>query len=130
MDIFSEVDDVVIISYTREQAIADGVLIDVTETAKEAGFLFPVAITCAAWNQYIVPSEPLKEMGQSVDGRLWDMLMMLRQYSLSSNGESEMIFIFIVLNEKIEHQIVKLKSICHPGDNLEPVITVMLPNED
>lgn len=33
--------------YTRKQAIEDGVLIDVTETAKEAGFKVPVAVTCA-----------------------------------------------------------------------------------
>ncbi len=31
--------------YTRAQALADGVLVDVTETAKEAGFRAPVALT-------------------------------------------------------------------------------------
>jgi hypothetical protein len=35
----------IIYSYTRKQAIADGVLIDVTELAKEAGFKCPVAFT-------------------------------------------------------------------------------------
>jgi type I site-specific restriction endonuclease len=34
----------IIYSYTRKQAIADGVLIDVTELAKEAGFKCPVAL--------------------------------------------------------------------------------------
>ena len=65
MDIFSEVENVLIISYTRKQAIADGILIDITETAIEAGFKFHVAVTHAVWNQYIVPSEPLKEMGHA-----------------------------------------------------------------
>jgi hypothetical protein len=37
----------VIFSYTRAQAIADRVLIDVTPTALEAGFRFPVATTAA-----------------------------------------------------------------------------------
>ena len=130
MDIFSEVEDVLIVSYTRKQAIADGVLIDITETAIEAGFKYPVAVTHAVWNQYIVPSEPLKEMGQSVQGRLWDMLMILRYYSLRSNGKSEMFFDFIVLNEEMRQKKIRLKSMCHPGDNLEPVITIMMPNED
>ena len=130
MDIFSDVDNVLIVSYTRKQAITDGILIDISETAREAGFKFPVAVTHTVWNQYIVPSEPLKEMGQSVQGRLWDMLMMLRYYSVRSNGESEMFLKFIVLNEKMKQQKVRLKSMCHPGDNLEPVITVMMPNED
>ena len=34
-------DDVVIFSYTRAQAIADGVLIDATELAKGGGFPVP-----------------------------------------------------------------------------------------
>ena len=37
----------VIFSYTRAQAIADRVLIDVTPTALKAGFRFPVAVTAA-----------------------------------------------------------------------------------
>src|SRR4051794_4558851 len=40
-DIFGEV----IFAYTRADALADGVLIDVTDTAKEAGFRIPVAVT-------------------------------------------------------------------------------------
>ena len=44
----------VIYAYTRAQAIEDGVLADVTETAKEAGFKLPVAVWpcspgAAAW---------------------------------------------------------------------------------
>lgn len=39
----------VIYSYTRAEAIADHVLIDVSETAWEAGFKWPVALTHAVW---------------------------------------------------------------------------------
>jgi hypothetical protein len=28
------------------------------------------------------------------------------------------------------HRLVSLKAICGPGDTAEPVITIMLPNED
>ncbi len=34
-----------IFSYTRTQAIDDGVLIDATELARDAGFKWPVALT-------------------------------------------------------------------------------------
>lgn len=34
-----------IFSYSRKQAIADGVLVDVSEMAREAGFKYPVAVT-------------------------------------------------------------------------------------
>jgi hypothetical protein len=34
-------------SYSRAEAIADGVLVDVTPVAREAGIRFPVALTRA-----------------------------------------------------------------------------------
>ena len=34
--------------YTRAEAIRDGVLIDVSATAREAGFRYPVALAAAA----------------------------------------------------------------------------------
>lgn len=34
--------------YTRERALADGMLIDVSATAGEAGFQIPVVLTSAA----------------------------------------------------------------------------------
>ncbi|MHB1685468.1 MAG: DUF6573 family protein [Bacilli bacterium] len=39
----------IISQYTRAQTIEDGVLIDVSKMAKEAGFTIPVAV----WNEYI-----------------------------------------------------------------------------
>ncbi len=39
----------VIFAYTRAQAIEDGVLVDVSETAREASFNIPVAITRTVW---------------------------------------------------------------------------------
>jgi hypothetical protein len=38
-------DDDLIYAYTRAQALADGVLVDVSQMAREAGFKFPTAIT-------------------------------------------------------------------------------------
>ena len=59
----------VISRYTRQQAIEDGVLVDLTEWSQEAGFTIPVACTAAVWNQYIVPPDGTKELGQSERGR-------------------------------------------------------------
>ena len=39
--------------YSRADAIRDGVLIDVTEAAREAGFKLPVALTAAAWGKCV-----------------------------------------------------------------------------
>jgi len=66
--------DDVIFSYSREQAIEDGVLVDVTETAKEAGFKIPVAIT-AGVHELCQPPKELEDC-QDYKGRLWDVLFM------------------------------------------------------
>lgn len=122
----------VVYAYTREQAIADGVLIDVSKMAKEAGIRFPVALTSAVWHEYIVPDEKLQSFGQSENGRLWDTLWMFR-CSARKNASDIMYFeLYFLMNEngKHEQKLTTLKSVCGPGDNGEPVITIMKPNED
>jgi hypothetical protein len=65
-----------IYSYTREQAIEDGVLIDISGTAeaKEAGFKIPVCLTASVHALVEVP-ESLKGL-QDYKGRLWDVCWM------------------------------------------------------
>ena len=43
----------VIYAYTRAQALEDGVLVDASEIAREAGIGFPVALTRAVWANYV-----------------------------------------------------------------------------
>ena len=43
----------VLYAYTRKQALADGVQIDVSEMAREAGLKFPVYLTRAVWENYV-----------------------------------------------------------------------------
>src|SRR3954467_15813380 len=66
----------VINRYTRARALADGVLIDVTATAREAGIRWPVALTRAAWGRCV--AVPPGVACQDEAGRLWDVLWMLR----------------------------------------------------
>src|SRR5437763_10954804 len=65
-----------VFSYTRAQAIHDGVLIDVSATAKEAGFVMPVAVTAAVWGGCV--GVPDGVGGQGEAGGLWDVLHLLR----------------------------------------------------
>jgi len=116
--------------YTREQALSDGLLIDVTETAKEAGIRIPVAITAAVWNEIIIPDEVSKDLGQDEKGRLWDVLWMY--YSAvrnSKDGGSHLNYqLYVVIQGSLT--LVTLKGSILPGDSGEPVVTIQLPNED
>ena len=115
--------------YTRADAIRDGVLIDVSATAKEAGFRFPVALTCPAWGRCVAVPEGV--VCQDEAGRLWDVLFLLRLAARRSSG-SEVRFGVHVRGDNREGTppLVWLKAVCGPGDEREPVVTVMLPDED
>lgn len=52
-------DPFVIYEYTRKQAIEDGVLVDITEIAKNYGFVIPVAITATLFERYVRPTPEL-----------------------------------------------------------------------
>src|SRR5205823_5504886 len=115
--------------YTRAQAIEDGVLIDVSATAREAGFRFPVALTRAAWERCV--SVPSGVVCQDEAGRLWDVLTMLR-FAIRGQDGAEVRFGVHVRNDNRERTppLVRLKALCGPGDEGEPVVTVMMPDED
>jgi len=120
-----------IFSYTRAQAIADGVLVDVTETAKEAGFRIPVALTQSVWAEYVAVPEGVED--QDEKGRLWDVLWMCR-YGISrgNRDQAEILFKLHVRNDNREGEppLVTLKAVCGPDDDASPCITIMLPDED
>jgi DNA-directed RNA polymerase subunit RPC12/RpoP len=134
----SEIEEIEVISrYTRAEAIGDGVLIDVTETAKEAGIVYPTAVTAGLWADYIEPPEELKGL-QDLQGRLWDVLMMFnyaaRTSKSSGSGPQTLYFKTIFqMPTKTGHpkmETVELKAICGPGDTAAPVVTIMKTNED
>ena len=122
--------DTVIFCYTRREAIEDGVLIDVTPTAQEAGIKHPTALTAAVWAQYVRVPEGVA--GQDEQGRLWDILWMLRSAIVTQDreGGSELNYSLLVRNNNQRPDRVQLKAICGPGDRDEPVITILLPHED
>lgn len=121
----------VIFSYTRQQALDDGVLVDLTEWAKETGFRIPVACSRALWDGYLEPPKGTEELGQSLRGRAHDLLWMLYVAIRKSPALNDLLhFEVIFLNRRKQHETVRLKAVCGPGDQGEPVLTVMLPNED
>jgi hypothetical protein len=108
----------------------------VSETAREAGFKYPVALTCEAWGRYVEVPDPSADGCQDLRGRLWDILWMARcaaQKLIPAIWRDATTFLYVlyVRNANDEKpKRVQLKAVCGPGDQGEPVITVMLPEED
>lgn len=115
--------------YTREQALKDGVLVDATQLARELGFRYGVALTKAAWERCVTIPEGV--VGQDEVGRLWDVLHMLAA-SIRRGAEGREVPFFVHVRTSNRGGIppaVPLVAVCGPGDDGEPVITVMLPGE-
>ncbi len=118
-DFFGEV----IYAYSRMQAIADGVLVDVSSRAKRFAIRFPVALTTAVYSAITehALTESLKEL--CVDLLLITMRQQIARPALPSDR--------IDFAVKLPHMLpIELYALCTPGDTPDPVITVMLPHED
>ncbi len=114
-------------SYSREQAIEDGFLVDVSEVARELGIKYHTVVTSAVWEGIIEPDRFAKSHGESSRGRLMDVLVMFR--FAARQGGTELLYKLIATKGGRQHTRI-LKAVCGPGDTEEPVITIMLPSED
>lgn len=130
----------VISCYTRADALADGALVDVTATAKEAGFTLPVAMTqavwldCVAWGESEQTRKP--KACQDEAGRLWDVLGMAAHAARRAKAQGAGGRVaFEVLRVPadgggLKARLVELVLHIGPGDTAAPVLTIMQPHED
>lgn len=124
----------VIYGYSRAQAISDGVLVDVSTLAKEAGFTVSVALTSAAWSDCVQwgDCDSNRQTHQDESGRLWDVLWMACLAARRAHGGTVAFTMYRVPRGGKGRMPRKVTLHLHigPGDAAEPVITVMLPGED
>ena len=122
----------IIYSYSRSQAVADGVQVEVTKTAQEAGIRFPVFLTRAVFDAYV--EVPPGVTAQDEAGRLWDVVWMLRFAILRARPGVERIpvALYVRNSDHQRPQLIKLIATCGALDidDPQPAITVMLPDED
>jgi hypothetical protein len=126
-DVFGEV----IFSYTRKQAIEDGMQVDVSKTASEAGIRFPTFLTRSVFDAFV--RVPHGVEGQDEAGRLWDILWMLRfAIKRADDGTSRISFDLLVRNDNRKPKRVGLFAVCGALDidDAQPSVTIMMPDED
>ena len=126
----------VLFAYTRAQAIEDGLLVDVSETAREAGFRIPVALSRSVWERLVALPEGYRGF-QDEAGRLWDVLLMAHYYAVRASDSDRVRMCVLVRDIRKDLRdsnrpprrhipIVAIGS----GDRGEPVVTVMFPEDD
>ena len=117
----------VIHSYTRAEAIADGVLIDVSKQAAEVGITLNTAVTPGVWAELI--GNPKWEGWGSEDRRLKRLLADACN-ELERTRDGLALFCIRLSDKGAVVGEIHFRAHSGPGDNLEPVLTVMLSHED
>ena len=118
--------------YSRRDALADGIHIDVSKTAAEAGIRFPVFITRTIYERFVAVPEGVQCQDEA--GRLWDILWMCRHgIANAPEGQNPVTFELYVRNSNDQPaQLVSLIAECGAMDfdDPKPAITIYLPEDN
>ena len=121
----------IINAYTREQAIKDGYLVDLMhgELAQVARqhYKYPVSCTRAVW-EIMDRAVKNKRWCNDYAGILHDMLWMSRSHRRQISDSTVMFRVIITGAGRSKYHDFKLTV--GPGDAGEPVVTLMMPEED
>ena len=126
----------IIHTYTRAQCIADGGLVDLRQGELEqlvvdAGIRVPIACTAAVFAQCIELTPAAVKACNDIKGRLWDVLWMFKCAARGAAGGGDTLYFELyVVRDRVRPTKTKLKAVIGPGDDGEPCITVLFPEED
>ena len=127
----------VISTYSQAQAIEDGVLVRVPdELRQEAGFKAPVLVAERAYQDCVALPEGY-EGAQDWTGRMWDVLWMAAfRAGLPNHRDKNMVSFSVMVravhDDGTEDKLMQEHSLwlhIGPGDNGEPVFTIMKPED-
>ena len=118
--------------YSRRDALADGVHIDVSKTAAEAGIRFPVFITRTIYERFVAVPDGVTCQDEA--GRLWDILWMFRHAIIKApEGQNPVTVELYVRNSNDQPaELVSLIAECGAldFDDPKPAITIYLPEDN
>ena len=96
-------------AYSRAQAIADGVLVDITDVARECGFVLPCVVTSHLAGDLT---------GDALKALLWEFFCKIQAGESEENG-------LCIMGSTLGDVWLHIG----PGDTLDPVLTLMYPED-
>lgn len=109
----------------RQDAIDDGDLIEITRMGRDMGITLPLAVSARA-AQSMVPFTNIPQ--DTVTENLWDTLHAFRDKARTTTEEVFEFQVSLYQNGLVP--TLTFKAAVSPGDDGEPVITIMMPDED
>lgn len=133
--------DTVVYSYTRADAIRDGVFVDLmldpefAATIREAGFRCPIAVTTDVFERCIALTPAAERAGDTPSKRLWDVAWALgcQIKGVRAIGALEQLdfefAVAMVVGKSSGKSLVRLCASIEPSEAGEPAITIYFPEE-
>jgi len=109
----------------RQDAIDDGDLVEITRMGRDIGIMVPLAVSARA-AQSMVPFPNIPQ--ETVTENLWDTLHAFRAKARTTTEEEFEFQVSLYQNGIVP--TLTFKAAVSPGDDGEPVITIMLPDEN
>lgn len=119
----------IVSTYSRAEALEDGVLVDATAAASETGFKLLKALTQRAWAECVAVPKGLEATEQE-RGRLHNVLFIAFIAAKLNPGSTAVGFPVKVLVGGGRSELKQLYLPCGPGDDLAPVLTILMEGED
>ena len=122
----------VIHTYSRAQAIEDGVLIDanigdLAEVTRQH-YKVPVAMTAEVFG---LIDRAVKNKRWCNDYRgVWHDILWMSRWAVIRRPDPSTVVFRVAITGVGRQKWHQLKAVCGPNDDGEPCLTVMLPNED
>lgn len=116
--------------YTRQQAIKDGIFVDVTERAKTIGFRIPVAITTNLFSTYLksINEDELKAAEETIKA-VDDFLLKVRNL-IRANAEKDTTLLALKVPFHNGEQVdVWVAVEAQSPDDPSPCLGIMLPED-
>ncbi|MDN7012826.1 helix-turn-helix domain-containing protein [Methanoculleus sp. FWC-SCC3] len=110
---------------TRQDAIDDGDLIEITRMGRDLGIMYPLAVS-ARVAESMVPFPNIPQ--ETVTENLWDTLHAFRDKACMTTKAKFEFQVSLYQNGLVP--TLTFKAAVSPGDDGEPVITIMLPDEN
>lgn len=114
----------IIYKYSRNEALADRVLIDVSHVAKDYGITLNTVLTISV---FMDATKNMDETVRASEANVHAIFRALKAASESLPAKADTVYFNVALDGGT---CLDLWAQCHPGDGGEPVITVMRTDED
>jgi hypothetical protein len=120
----------------RRKAVEDGLLIDVSQVAWDAGFSSPTFVTTSVWNDCVAwtADDDARQVHQDQQERLWNLLIMAWvgvRTNLKARGSVAYRLLRIPRDgHSKDAQTVPLKIILSRADDGARLLTILQPHED